>query len=257
MTELDLIRGFGVLVIYNITTLIFIILGVKVARNISYKVSDKIFLAGTFFLYALGAMINISYFIGANILAILPEPVLIFLYSFGISIFLIINLFYYIFQYSKRNVYFKPKTQYITAIIFILIVIPLTLLLGFNFVEFNVVTGWVPVHRFQFALYFIAALSTFILLEIREAYKIHRTLIDCQRKDSAIQWKQINLGILGIPVFMLIPAFSNMTSDPFIRGVATICFLFVVVFTIILYSGLTSRKLNIKSLFSKKKGEKQ
>jgi hypothetical protein len=243
MLEFNLVRGIVILIVFTAMAFFFIIMGIKISRNTSYSISNKVFLAGTFFLYALGASINICYFILANLFAILHnEAILLILYSIVITILFTICAFYIIFQHSKRNVNFTPKYRYLGAGIFIACIFPLNLVMGFNFMAFNEYTGWAPFYYPEYAVYFGSILLVFIILEIREAYKIYNYLKVHIKQTSAIYWKRFNIGILGIPSIMLILPFSLITLDPLLRDLGSISFIFFFVFAVLIYSGLTGKK---------------
>jgi len=258
MLDFNLVRGLVILVVFTVMTLFFVIMGIKISRSASYSISNKFFLAGTFFLYALGASINIYYYISANLLATLHnEGILLTLYSIVITILFSICAFYIIFQHSNRNVKFKPKYRYLAVSIFIACIFPLNLFMGFNFMDFNASTDWAPFYRPEYAIYFGVVLLILISLEIREAYKIYNYLKAYVKQTSAIFWKRFNIGILGIPSIMFVLPFSLTTLNPLVRDIGSIAFVFIFLFAVLIYSGLVGKgKKNvfsyIKSLIMRK-----
>jgi len=242
MSALDIPRSFPILGILTIMAIFIIVLGSKVSRKAKYP--NQKFLAGGYYLYFLGAVLNILYYILCNILGILrSEAIILFFMALGISCLFLAQVFIIIFQHSIRNLNFKINHHIYAAITFICLIIPINLVLVYNFTRYNASTHWAPYFMIEFALYYAFMLLVLILIEIREAYKIYQLLkATDQGLIKAISWKWFNIGILGIPSLFIILAFSNLSLDPIIRTIAGVLFILLIPFALILYKSLSGKK---------------
>jgi hypothetical protein len=227
-----------------------VILAIFIIRSKQFKVTDKFFLASGFLFYALGAVINITYYL----LGILvhDEWLVKILYAIGISCLFLACLCQIIFQHSKRDPKFKPRKQYLITGILCLIIVTSTIIMTFFFVSYNGSTNWAPLWSAEYSIYYDTILLGLILVEIYEANKIYKLLAkkrnEIQRLEGAhIRWKYFNIGFIGIASLMLLPSIANLFINPLIRAIAGSLMALMMFFGYIMYKGLIARRKIKKS----------
>jgi hypothetical protein len=230
--------------ILSIMSLFVVILAISIIRSKQFKVQDKFFLGSGFLFYALGAVINITYYILG--ILVQDERLIKIIYAIGISSLFLACLCQIIFQHSKRDPKFKPRRQYLVAGILSLIIVISTIIMTFIFVTYNASTNWAPLWSVEYSLYYDAILLGLILIEVIEANKIYKLLAgkrsEIQRQEGAhIRWKYFNIGFIGIASLMLLPSIANLFLNSLIRAIAGSLTAFMMLFGYIMYKGLNFR----------------
>lgn len=231
------------IVVLSVMSIFVISLGVCTMRKQYFIRRDRIFLAGGFFLYGIGGLINLIYYL---IGIFVPNEIIIkFLYAVGGSCLFLAIVSLIIFQHSKRNPRFHHREQYKISLIFIIIIPTLTLITTFLLVQYDQSTNWAPLWSPWYSLYWLAILGGLILIEVREAYKIYKLLKDQAYKSSeegAVSWRYFNIGFIGIASAMTIPAFANLFLDALLRSISfSLVAFFIILSVIFLYRGLYRR----------------
>ena len=231
--------------ILSFMSIFVVILAIFIIRSKRFKITDKTFLASGFLFYALGAVVNITYYILG--IFVQDELLVKILYAIGISCLFLACLCQITFQHSKRDPKFIPRRQYLITGILCLIIVISTIIMTFFFVRYNDSTNWAPLWSVGYSAYYDAILVGLILVEIYEANKIYKLLArkrtEIQSPEAAqIRWKYFNIGFIGIASLMLLPSIANLFLNPLIRAIAGSLTAFMMFFGYIMYKGLIVRR---------------